>query len=433
MTQLVSQLTVRFPFLSKWTKLIGLTGGGQIVVQGSGFLCGILIVRLLTQEQYAYYTLVNAMLGTMVVLADGGISTGVNAIGGEVWRDRHKLGQAVMTGLRMRRQFAVYSLLVSVPALFYLLSRQGVSVGWSLLLIASLIPTFWFSLSGSLYQIVPRLHQEIKELLRIPLESNGIRLAFTGLALAIFPLAALALLGTGVGQAYTNHKLLKLSGKYLDLEAGESEEYRRRIYRVVWRVLPGSIYYCLSSQITVWLISIFGGTTGIAEIGALGRLMALLVVVKSVIDTLIVPRFTRMPGNDRNRLTVRFFQVVGLVLLLALLIVGLVYLFPDLMLFVLGSKYADLQYELLLMAAGTCLVMVSETAGKMAVNRAIIPGPIYFIPFMIISQLLILLYLVDYRTVQGVLYFSIYSALSMIVFRSFHFLYHQYLRTGTTA
>ena len=422
---------MRFPFLAKWTRLIGLTGGGQIVVQASGFLCGILIVRLLTQDQYAYYTLVNAMLGTMVVLADGGISTGVTAIGGEVWQDKKKLGQAVATGLKMRREFAVYSLLVSVPVLYYLLSRQGVSFGWSAVLILSLIPTFWFSLSGSLIQVVPRLHQEIKQLLRIPLEANVIRLAFTGLALALFPIAALALLGTGLAQAYTNRRLFRIADEYADPGAGESEEYRKRIYRVVWRVLPGSIYYCVSSQITVWLISIFGGTSGIAEIGALGRLMALLVIVKSSIDTLVVPRFTRLPGDDKHRITVRFFQVVALVLGLALAITGAVYLFPNLMLFVLGDKYADLQYELLLMAAGTCLVMVSETAGKMAVSRAIIPAPSYFIPFMIVSQLLILLFLVDYRTVEGVLVFSIYSALSMIIFRSFHFLYHQYLRTHT--
>lgn len=53
-------------------KLFALTGGAQILVQAIGFISGIMVIRLLSPQQYAYYTLANTVLGTMVVLADGG-------------------------------------------------------------------------------------------------------------------------------------------------------------------------------------------------------------------------------------------------------------------------------------------------------------------------------------------------------------------------
>ena len=58
-----------------WSKLISITASAQLIVQAVGFLSGILIIRLLPVQEYAYYTLANTMLGTMTILADGGISS----------------------------------------------------------------------------------------------------------------------------------------------------------------------------------------------------------------------------------------------------------------------------------------------------------------------------------------------------------------------
>ena len=108
-----------------WGKLISITGGAQMIVQAVGFICGILIIRLLPVQEYALYTLVNTMLGTISVLADGGISSGVMAQGAKVWQDKEKLGEVLATGLDLRRKFAIGSLLISVPILFYLLIHKN--------------------------------------------------------------------------------------------------------------------------------------------------------------------------------------------------------------------------------------------------------------------------------------------------------------------
>ncbi len=67
-----------------WGKLISVTGSAQVLIQALGFISGIIIIRLLPTEEYAFYTLANTMLGTMNILSDAGVSTGVMAQGGKV-------------------------------------------------------------------------------------------------------------------------------------------------------------------------------------------------------------------------------------------------------------------------------------------------------------------------------------------------------------
>ncbi len=427
----VAELSKRFPFLLKWGKLLGVTGGAQVLIQGLGFVVGIYIIRVLSQEQYAYYTLANTMLGTMTVLADGGISTGVMAEGGKRWQNPDELGKVLATGMHMRRQFALGSLVVSVPILFYLLNDQGLLWWESGLLILCLIPAFLAALSGSLLQIVPRLHQNINELLRINVQLNVVRLLLTLPVLFFFPLASLAILASGVGQWVNNFQLRKLSLKRANWRVAADEGYRSRIMAKVKKILPGSIYYCVSGQITVWLIAIFSDTENIANIGALSRLMMVLTLVKLCIDMLIVPRYARLP-SDKGQVIARFFQVLLLVLALSAAIVGAVALFPDLFLWILGEQYADLQYEVVLMTISSCLVLVSGIGYMMASSRGIIPNPYLFIAFNILAQVAILYFLVDYTTLAGVIMFSIYSTLLNLLYRVVDFLYQTLFKIDWT-
>ncbi|WP_238751189.1 lipopolysaccharide biosynthesis protein [Neolewinella maritima] len=406
----------------KWGKLIGVTGGAQILIQGLGFLVGIYIIRILSQEQYAYYTLANTMLGTMTVLADGGISTGVMAEGGKEWKDRDELGAILATGMQMRRQFAIGSLLVSIPVLYYLLHSQGLLWWESSLLILCLIPAFLAALSGSLLQIVPRLHQNINELLKINVQLNVVRLVLTLPLLHFLPLASLAILASSIGQWVSNIQLRKLSLKKANWKAAPTAEYRRRIMAKVKKILPGSIYYCISGQITVWLVAFFSDTDSVAEIGALSRLMMLLSLVKLSVDMLIVPRYARLP-SDKKTVILRFFQVLALLTGVSVLIVGAVYLFPNVFLWILGGQYMNLDYEVVLMTISSCIMLVSGVGYMLASSRGIIPNPYLFILVNVVSQVLILYFLVDYTTLAGVILFSIYGAILNLVYRVVDFLY----------
>ncbi len=405
--------------LRHWLELLGKTSTAQVIIQGTGFLCGIFIIRYLTTEQYAYYTLANSVLATMTLLTDGGISTGVISEGGKVWEDRKKLGRILATGVKLRQSFAIISVSISLPALWYLLNKQGLT-GWSAVgLIVAMIPVFWANLTNSILQVIPKLHQKVDELLKINLQINVVRLFCTFALLLIFPLAGLAVLATGAGQVYGNLKLRKLNTANADWSGGSDPEYKKKILRIVKRVLPGTLYYCVSGQITIWLVSIFNDTGGIADVGALTRLMAVLAIVRMTVNLLIIPRFARLKVPARTLIT-RYFQVVGILFLMGCGIVAFTYLFPKLVLFVLGDKYANLEYELFLITISSCLAMVSEVVYQLSASRGIITNPIFFIPTMIVVQVLSIVFLVDVSSVVGVICLPIYTiSVAMLIHMSY--------------
>jgi O-antigen/teichoic acid export membrane protein len=125
----------KYSRLFEWTRLVSISAVAQVSIQLISFICGILVIRLLPPHEYALYTLANAMLGTMILLADSGVSTGVMAQAAKVWNDDDKLGTVLVTGLDLRKKFAVLSLLVAFPSLLYLLRHHGSSWGMSALII----------------------------------------------------------------------------------------------------------------------------------------------------------------------------------------------------------------------------------------------------------------------------------------------------------
>lgn len=411
------------PYYSRtldWGKLISLTGGAHILVQALGFFSGILIIRLLPVEEYAFYTLANTMLGTMTVLADGGISAGVMSEGGKVWRDKNKLGAVISTGLDLRKKFAIGSLIIAIPILSYLLIHHGASWIMTGMIIISLIPAFYAALSDTLLQIVPKLHQDIP-----PLQENHVvvgigRLALTAGFLFVFPLTFLAIYASGIPRIYGNLKLRKIAAPFANYHHEPVPAVRKEILFFVRRLLPGAIYYCISGQLIIWLISIFGSTNAIAEIGALGRLTIILGVVGGILNNLIIPRYARLP-DQKEILRNRLFQILFLLIIFCSGIIGIAWFFPKQILFILGGKYNELTTELLLMTIASCLALIGSSINNINSSRGIIPSPVIFIPVIVVTQVLLISFL-DLRVVTQVLWISIGAAGIGIIYRIGHFL-----------
>ena len=241
-----------------WGKLISITGSAQIIVQAVGFVSGLLVIRLLPVHEYALYTLANTMLGTMTLLADGGISSGVMAHGAKVWQNDKKLGVVLATGLDLRRKFAIASLIVAVPILIYLLLHNDASWLSTILIVISLIPAFFAALSDSLLEIVPKLHQEILPLQKNQVVVGLVRLLLTALTIFIFPFTFIAILASGLPRLWGNIQLRKITNGFADSKQEPDPVVRKDILKLVKRNLPGAIYFCSSGQISIWLISVFG-------------------------------------------------------------------------------------------------------------------------------------------------------------------------------
>lgn len=411
-----------YPKVLEWGKLVGITGGVEVFVKAIGFVSGILLIRLLPIEEYALYTLANTMLGTMTVLADGGISAGVMSQGGKVWQNKEKLGVVLATGLDLRRKFAVGSLLVSLPILIYLLMHHEASILITTLITISLIPAFYAALSDSLLSIVPKLHQDIRPLQKNQLMVGVGRLFLTASFIVVFPFTFIALLANGFPRMYGNIQLRKISGKFADLTQKPDPVVRTEILSVVKRILPGAIYYCLSGQITIWLLSIFGDTYALAQIGALERFIMALSLIQVLVGTLAVPRFARLPLNKRLLVT-RSFQIISGIIVFLLMVITMFYWFSDLFLWVLGNKYSGLQYELVLCIAGGCLNLLTGVIFSLYTSRGWVVKPILSISLSLCSVILGIWFF-DISTLTGVLYYNIFLAIVQVLING-SYLFHR--------
>jgi O-antigen/teichoic acid export membrane protein len=403
-----------------WGKLISITGSAQLIVQVVGFACGILIVRLLPVQEYAFYTLANTMLGTMTVLSDGGISTGVMSQGGKVWQDKNKLGVVLATGLALRLKFAIWSLLVSVPILLYLLIHNNASWLTALLITASLIPAFYAALSDSLLEIVPKLHQSI-----LPLQTNQVavgtgRLLLTALTMFIFPWAFIAVLAAGIPRICGNVQLRKIVYGLTDKKVKTDKVVLAEVLYIVKRRMPESIYYCLSGQINIWLISIFGTTAALASLGALGRFSMITSLFLVVFSTLIVPRFARF-ANDRRRLRNKTLFVIAVLVVVCIFIISIAFIFSTQFLWILGESYDGLNREFILIISAGCISMFQGVFFSINSAKGWVISPVLYI-LISIGTTTLALFLFDISTLEGVIIFNIFiSMMQTIVLISYFF------------
>ncbi|WP_321826401.1 MATE family efflux transporter [Maribacter dokdonensis] len=386
-------------------KLTWITSISQLIVQAVGLFCGIMVIRVLPQDEYALYTLANTMLGTMVILANGGISTGVMSEGGKVWTDKKKLGQVLNSGIDLRNKFGLISLLVCIPILSYLLIKNNADVLTIFLITICLIPAYFSSLSEVILEIPPKLKQDIISLQKNQLFVNFGRLILLGLTIFIFPFAYIAIAAAGIPRVWGNYKLRKIASKHVDLKEKGNNETRKNILSTVKRVLPEAIYYCISGQITIWLLAVFGSTASIAEIGALGRIAMLLNIIAIVLKTLLAPRFARLQNNYKLLLK-RYIQIQLLTLSIFASVIFFSSFFKSQILWILGNQYLELETELILAMIGSSLVIFSGVIYTFYSYRGWIMHPLLSI-IISITTLIITIWLTDITTLKGVLFLNI--------------------------
>ncbi len=403
----------------EWGKLLSITGSAQILVQAVSFLSGLLVIRLLPSTQYAYYTIAYTALGTMTVLADGGIGVGVISKAAKVWQDRTALGGVLAAGLYLRKRFAIGSLLVAAPALIYLLRHQGASWLGAVLILGALIPAFLAGLSDSLLEVAPKLRQDLVPLQRNQIANSVARLALTVAGVVALPFAVTGILADGISRAWANLRLRKISSGYADWHQEPNRAAQKDILKVVRRVLPTSIYYCLSGQITIWLISIFGSTLAVSQVGALSGLSTAMNLFTAIFTTLIVPRFARLP-NHKSLILKRFTLLQVGLFILCILIVACTGVFSKEILWVVGKRFAGLRKELVLVAIGSCISLMGASTNQLLSARGIVVPPFAFISLALAAQVG-LAFVIPLTHLVGVLVYGIFTALSVYLIRLVYF------------
>ena len=403
----------KFNNWKQWGKLISITGGAQVLIQIISFGCGIFIIRNFSVAEYAIYTLANTMLGAMNILADGGIVSGVIAEGGKVWQDKDKLGAVITTGMNLRKRFAIGSILIAGTVLIYLLMHNNASWYYSLLILLSLIPVFYANLSDSLLEVAPKLHQDIKPLQKNLVMANIGRLLLTIPSVFFIPFTPIAIIATGIPRIIANFKLKKISNKFVTSNQKEDVQIKKNILHMVRRILPVEVYNIFSTNITVWILSIIGATSSIAQVGALFRIGAVLSLFTIVFNTIIVPRYSRLQ-EVKKELQEKMIKIQLLLFSVSFVIVFFTWLFSAQIIWLLGNNYKNLDSELVLTVIIFCFNIISTIIYTLCRGRGWVISPILNISINLLS-IVLGAFIFDITSLKGILIFNIATSAVLVV------------------
>jgi hypothetical protein len=262
-------------------------------------------------------------------------------------------------------------------------------------------------------EIAFKLRQDIIPLQKVQVLNNLGRLVLIASMLTIFPWAFIAILAAGIPQLWANRLLKESAMAHVNWQQKPDPVVKKEILLIVKRALPGAVYYCLSGQITIWLISLFGNYTAIAQMGALGRLAMALSIFSVLFSTLVSPRFAKLPPN-REVLLKLFINIMSGLLLLTILITGFTWLFPAEMLWILGKNYSGLNMELFLYVTDSCLGLLWGSAYILGATRGWNIHPAFSITVSICSIAAGIL-LIDVSTVKGVLFLNLFVSIIQVL------------------
>ena len=399
----------------------------QAGVQVIGFLSGILLVRWLSQREYAYFTIANTMQGTINLLADIGISVGLVSIGGRVWHDRHRFGELINAGLGVRRRLGALAIVVVTPIMYSMLVKNGASNLYSAVLIVAVLVGLVIQLSIGVLSVVPRLRSDIGRIQIIDVTGAIVRLLLLTALLFISLNAGVAIAVASAVFLLQYAMLRHYVTGVVDLSAPANLEDRHEIIRLTRHLAANAVFYCLQGQITIFLISFFAHrVNAVAEVGALGRLAMIFTVLSNLLANVFVPAFARC--QSRRKLRWLYAAILGGVAAFSLMVVAFAAIFPEQFLFVLGSKYAHLRYELLLMVGGAVVGSLTGTFWALNASKAWVAGAWLYIPLTLATQIALIPY-TNFSSVTGVLMFNLLSAVPNLLlnavlsyrgFRSFH-------------
>src|SRR5437016_3553044 len=158
----------------------------QIIVQLVGFLSGILLIRMLEQRQYAFFTIANTMQGTLNLLADVGIIVGLVSIGGKVWQNPPRFSQLISTARHLRRRLALVAAIAITPLLYFMLAKNGAPPNYTALLTILVLIGLAIQLDVVVLGVIPRLRADIGVIQRIGLIGAILRLTILVLLAFIF-------------------------------------------------------------------------------------------------------------------------------------------------------------------------------------------------------------------------------------------------------
>ena len=402
----------RLATLKRWSLLSGQVAVMQVLVQGVGAATGLLLIRALPKEEYAWFTLAASMLATLNLLADGGISTALTSIGGRVYQDPPVFSRLLADGRRLALRLGLLGCLLATPFFWYLyacLETPAVLAVWLIgLALLATVP----AMTSTLLAVASRLHSRAGEVQLAEFFGAVVRLLFTLTLLGLGWMEARAVFAVTLLAAVVQAGLLKRYTRAFTSPAPAVAGQGLEIGSFIRALYGNHLFFCLQGQITTWIIGLLAGVQQLADLGALSRLAVLFAAMGAPFAHLVTPALARI--QDKTVLRRRFMLTLGVAASLVAAVLLVAVWLPTPFLWLIGEKYAHLGRELPLALASQGLALFSGICWGLIIVRGWVRHAWVTIVTTMIGMILGAC-LADLGSVSGVLLFNLITQLPTVV------------------
>lgn len=385
----------------RWLKLATRYTTWQALALMLNVAGGFALVRLLSVEEYARFSIVLAILTAGVTVADSGICNTLNARAAGASGNAHVLGQlmAAARGMALRR--TPWVIAAGAIASWLLLDGHG-SAGFALLAAALVAVYIGVAMTRMLWHVMARLKCSIMRVLQIDTSLECARPMLTVAVVWVWPAAAPALLvavAIAVAHWVAYRRLVApLLGSGVAAPSNDGD------FRATTRqVLPVTVFFVFQGQVALWILAGVGTVADVAALGAIGRFAAIYSLAGPFIANVLSPRLAAIADSAHLRARVR--QIFAVALLIAVGVTAASVVLADHALALLGPAYRGLGLEFLVLMALSGVGFVTSMLNAINVARAWVTHYWLTIPATLLGQVLVVA-LIDVSTLRGALVLS---------------------------
>lgn len=411
---MLKQIETRHPRLTtlrRWSLLFGQVAGMQVLVQAVSAITGLLLIRALPKEEYAWFTLAASLLATLNLLADGGVSTALTSIGGRLYQDAPAFSRLLADGRRLSLRLGLLGALLTASFFWHLFARLETPVVTTVWLIGLALLTLVPVITSTLLTVVSRLHSRARDVQLAELLGAGVRLLLSVGLLGLGWLEARAFFAvTGIA-AVAQALMMRQRTRVHTSPPPAREGHGREIGSFIRALYGNHLFFCLQGQIATWIIGWLAGAQQLADLGALSRLAVLFAALGAPFAHLVNPSLARI--QEPRMLRRRFLLALGVAggAVAAVLLVA--FWLPAPFLWLIGEKYAHLGHELPLALAAQGLALFSGICWGLIIVRGWVRHAWVTILTTVIGMVLGAC-LSDLGTVSGVLWFNLITQLPTV-------------------
>lgn len=342
---------------------------GNVAAQGTAAIAGLLLARWLSVEDYAAYTIIIVLMGAITLLTKGGVHLGYTAILGRVWPDMNRVSEAIVAVLSVRRLISIFIMPFLILTTWILLRNNEVSPLDTTIILFLFILFWWADLRTRLVDQVLYFAKQTTKIQILDTALSFFRLCcifllfYSGLLnllTAVLLSVLVALLRIGPILKWIDLLLPKEKPKVpLDTDLTE-------IKTGVKRQMPVELYTVFQSQIILIVLTFYGTVNEVAGFGALTRINQLLLPVEALTFAFLIPYFSRSNTIQAFKI---YFPLVFVTLIPGFMLLILAIFFPQILLWIVGPNYADLNHELIIAVCVAVFLRATHTAWALLAHR----------------------------------------------------------------